>query len=81
MLASLLCNFPFVPGPRRIKWRNRYGEFDSLEEARAAAQDAPVEEVEEIAVGPDTFIYRTPKPDTPKRRSDDDSLLFILAHI
>lgn len=40
MLASLLCNSAFSPGPRKIKWRNRFGEFDTYEEAIAHSRQS-----------------------------------------
>lgn len=72
MLASLLCNFPFVPGPKKIRWRNRFGEFDSYEAAMAAYETTP-ETVPEAPVMIEVPVKRKPR--------DDDALVFILAHI
>ena len=71
MLASLLCNFPFVPGPRKIRWRNKYGEFDTYEEAIAVFRTR-----NEIPIPP--MMVDAP---AVSRRPDDEALVFILAHV
>jgi hypothetical protein len=85
MLAALLCNYPHA-GRRATKWRNKYGVFDSLEEARAAAQDEVVEEVVEIEETPGWFVYTPERPTKaeapiPRRQTDDAALFFILANL
>lgn len=68
MLASLVCNFPFVPKPRPIRWRNRYGEFDTYEEAIARFRQSQPQAVP-VAVP------------VNQRPSDDEALVFIFANL